>query len=35
MFDKRTLIYVAVFLAGVVLANKVRSLPMGDKIPSL
>lgn len=36
MFDKKTLIYVAVFLAGVVLANRVRTLPVvGDKIPSL
>lgn len=35
MFDKKTLVYVAVFLAGVILANKVRSLPMGDKIPSV
>jgi hypothetical protein len=32
---KTTLIYVAVFLAGVVLAGKVRSLPFGDKLPSL
>jgi hypothetical protein len=35
MMNKTTLVYVAVFLAGVVLANRVRSLPMGDKIPSL
>lgn len=33
--NKTTMIYVAVFLAGVVLAGKVRSLPLGDKLPSL
>jgi len=33
---KEHLIYVAIFLAGVVFANKVRSLPVvGSKIPSV
>lgn len=29
------LYYAAVFLAGVVLAGKVRALPFGDKLPTL
>jgi hypothetical protein len=33
--NKKTLIYVAVFLAGVVLAGRVRSLPVLDKLPTL
>lgn len=34
--NKQTLIYAAVFLAGVVLANRVKSLPVvGGYIPSL
>lgn len=34
--NKTHLIYLAVFLAGVVLAGKVRSLPVvGSKLPSL
>lgn len=33
--NKTTMIYVAVFLAGVVLAGKVRSLPVLDKLPSV
>jgi hypothetical protein len=32
---KSTLIYVAVFLAGVVLAGRVRALPVLDKLPTL
>lgn len=33
---KQHLIYVAVFLGGVVLANRVRALPVvGSKIPSV
>ena len=36
MKDKsKWLMYAAVFLAGVVLAPKVRTLPMLDKLPSL
>lgn len=33
--SKSTMIYVVVFLAGAVLANKVRSLPLLDKLPSV
>jgi hypothetical protein len=33
--DKKWMIYAGVFLAGVVLATKVRSLPGGNKIPAL
>jgi hypothetical protein len=33
--NKKTLVYVAVFLAGVVLAGRVRALPMLDKLPTL
>lgn len=33
--NKSTLVYVAVFLAGVVLAGKVRSLPVLNKLPAL
>jgi hypothetical protein len=32
---KEHLIYVAVFLAGVVLAPKVRTLPLLSKLPSV
>ena len=32
---KEHLIYVGVFLAGVVLANKVRSLPVLSKLPTV
>jgi hypothetical protein len=32
---KQLLIYVAVFLAGVVLSGKVRALPGGSKLPAL
>ena len=32
---KEHLIYVAIFLAGVVFANKVRQLPVLNKIPSV
>ena len=35
MDKKSVLIYAAVFLAGVVLANRVRALPGGSKLPSL
>jgi hypothetical protein len=31
----KALIYVALVLAGVIFADKIRSLPMGNKIPSL
>jgi hypothetical protein len=34
VMDKKWLIYGAVFLAGVMLAPKVRSLPLLDKLPS-
>ncbi len=33
--DKKYVIYALVFLAGVVLAPKVRSLPLLDKLPSV
>jgi hypothetical protein len=33
--SKTTLIYVGIFIAGVILAGRVRSLPLGDKIPAL
>jgi hypothetical protein len=33
--DKKWLMYAAIFLAGVVLAPKVRSLPLLDKLPSV
>lgn len=33
--SKKTLIYVGLFLAGVIVAGRVRSLPLGDKLPSL
>ena len=32
---KEHLIYVAVFLAGVVLADKIRSLPVLSKLPTI
>lgn len=32
---KQHLIYLGVFLAGVVLAGKVRSLPVLDKLPNI
>lgn len=35
MPSKKVLTYAAVFVAGVVLANKVRTLPVGNKLPSL
>lgn len=34
MPDKKWLIYLGLFLAGVVLASKVRGLPGGSKLPS-
>jgi hypothetical protein len=33
--SKSTMLLVAAFLAGVVLAGRVRSLPVLDKLPSL
>lgn len=33
--DKKWLVYAGIFLAGVVLAPKVRALPGLDKLPSL
>jgi hypothetical protein len=33
--NKSTLIYVAIFLAGVMLADKVRTLPVINKLPSV
>jgi len=32
---KEHLVYVAIFLAGVVLADKVRGLPVLSKLPSI
>lgn len=31
----KVMIYTLLVLAGVVFASKIRSLPLGDKIPSL
>jgi hypothetical protein len=33
--DKKHLLYLAAFLAGVVLADKVRALPVLNKLPSV
>lgn len=33
--NKKWLMYAGIFLAGVVLAPKVRSLPLLDKLPSI
>lgn len=33
--NQKYLIYAAVFLAGVVLANKVRTLPVLNKLPTV
>lgn len=33
--EKKYLVYAAIFLAGVVLAPKVRSLPVLSKLPSI
>jgi hypothetical protein len=33
--DKKYLIWAGIFLAGVVLASKVRTLPGGSKIPTV
>lgn len=33
--NKTTMIYLALFLAGVVLADKVRGLPVLNKLPSI
>lgn len=33
--NKQYVIYVAIFLAGVMLAGKVRSLPVVNKLPSV
>lgn len=33
--DKKWLVYGGIFLLGVVLAPKVRSLPVLDKLPSI
>jgi len=33
--DKKWIVYAGLVLAGVVLAGKIRSLPGGNKIPSL
>jgi hypothetical protein len=35
MDSKKVLIYAAIFLAGVVLADKVRSLPVLSKLPTV
>jgi hypothetical protein len=35
MPSKKIMIYVAIFLAGVVLADKVRSLPGLNKLPTV
>jgi hypothetical protein len=35
MLEKKHLLYVGLFLAGVVLAPKVRSLPVLNKLPSV
>jgi hypothetical protein len=33
--DKKYLVYAVIFLAGVMLAGKVRSLPVANKLPSV
>jgi len=33
--DKKWLVYGAIFIAGVILAPKVRTLPLLDKLPSV
>lgn len=33
--NKQTLIYIGVFVLGVVLAGRVRSLPVASKLPSV
>lgn len=33
--NKQHLIYIGIFLAGVVLADKVRSLPVLSKLPAI
>lgn len=35
MPSKKVLIYVAIFLAGVIVADKVRALPLVNKLPTL
>jgi hypothetical protein len=35
MDKKQAVIYLAIFLAGVILANKVRTLPGGSKLPTV
>lgn len=35
MPSKKILIYAGIFLAGVVLADKVRSLPLVNKLPTV
>ena len=34
MMRNKWIVYGALFLAGVVLAGRIRALPMGDKLPS-
>ena len=33
--DKKWLIYAAIFIGGVILAQRVRNLPGGNKLPTL
>jgi len=33
--DKKWVVYALIFVAGVVLANKVRGLPLGNKLPQV
>lgn len=33
--DKKWIMYAGIFLAGVVLANKVRTLPLMSKLPTV
>jgi hypothetical protein len=33
--NKSTMIYIAIFFAGVMLADKVRALPIVNKLPSI
>lgn len=35
MDGKKLLIYALIFVAGVVLAGRVKNLPLGNKLPSL
>lgn len=33
--DKKYMVYAAIFLAGVILAGRVRGLPLANKLPAV